>query len=91
VSGDEAEARSSRTDIGRQDSERSDWMDTPNWWWTLARAGTECAHCCAEVASGSLIAYDSHGKEVLCQMCADTNGVSGECKWSKKAKRVKAG
>lgn len=60
-----------------------------NWWWTISKRGTIC-HCCSEsLGRGALIAYEHVGKRVLCESCADHEGVSGECRESRAARKAR--
>jgi hypothetical protein len=57
---------------------------SPDWWWTVTRKATRCHSCRESVPRASLIAYNHHGGELRCELCADAAGISVECKPSKR-------
>ena len=57
---------------------------SPNWWWTLAGRVSSCSRCSERIAKSSRIAYDSHGRKVLCCDCAVDTGIDRECQMSKR-------
>lgn len=61
-----------------------DTPKTPNWWWTVTRNAGKCDSCGEGFPARSLIAFDSHGRQVLCEVCADSTGVAAECKESRR-------
>lgn len=58
-----------------------------SWWWTIGRGG-DCDQCGARVA-GTVIAYESLERTVLCETCADETGVADSCRESKRARRAR--
>lgn len=59
-----------------------------SWWWTESRGG--CCDECREPTKGTIIAFDSGSRTVLCQICADEQGVADECRESKRARKFRA-
>ena len=63
---------------------------TPNWWWTVSRPGSSCS-ACGERCGAQLVAYDSHAKSVLCELCADRWGIASVCKDSRRSRNWRRG
>jgi hypothetical protein len=76
--------QSRRENRRRQRHGKKALPSVPNWWWTPAHAMTACHSCREQVPERARIAYDSHAKTVLCEICADSQGVSAECRESRK-------
>jgi hypothetical protein len=76
--------RSRRDNRRRQRRNAKALPSSPSWWWTVARKFTVCHRCREPVPEGARIAYDSHASSVLCELCADRQLVSAECRESRK-------
>lgn len=79
--------RKNRIKRSRQENRRKqrepNWHNNPNWWWVPARPGSVCDRCQELIATNARIAYDSHGRKVLCEICVDYEGIASECRESK--------
>ena len=51
-----------------------------DWWWTVTRRACRCHVCSELIPQSGVIAFNSNGGSVYCEQCADTLGVSVECR-----------
>lgn len=63
---------------------------TPDWWWIASRFDGTCDGCSEVFGAGDRICWRGEPKRVLCEICAEREGVSSEAKLSKSVKPERA-
>jgi hypothetical protein len=62
--------------------------DRCHWWWTIGSGG-RCDRCGGQVLPGQTIAYNHWGQAVLCEDCAEADGIADQCVESRRLRRAR--
>lgn len=60
------------------------------YWWIKAKYRGRCSLCSERVGQGEEAAYDSLERNVICEICADSSGITAEMEPSRSYQRKRA-